>query len=179
MRPCRDGVPAVFFRQHAGQVWLVFRHLPSSAAIRPLSPCHRRYIDLMLEVRATQGTGGAYIALKAAGRAIFHFQPRRFQPLPPDHGDSGVRAECALWPRCCTAFDGREDVRRRLTMLLQKQGPSRRRAPVCLMHREEATPRRRRSNPRRPLPRRRYRPAPRRGRSERFRRARHRRVVRR
>ena len=31
-----------------------------------------------------------------------------------------MRAECALWPRCCTAFDGREDVRRRLTMLLQK-----------------------------------------------------------
>ncbi len=91
--------PAVLFRQHAGQVWLVFRHLPSSAAIRPLSPCHRRYIDLVLEVRTTQGTGVAYIALKAAVRAIFHFRQGAWQSLPPDHGDSGSADRmCPLAP---------------------------------------------------------------------------------
>ena len=122
MRPCRDGVPCSLLLA-ACRTGLA--GIPAPTIFRcntPTVPCHRRYIDLVLEVRTTQGTGGAYIALKAAVRAIFHFRQGAWQSLPPDYGDSGVRTECVLWPRCCAAFDGREDVGQQLTVLLQKTG---------------------------------------------------------
>lgn len=82
----------------------------------PSVPCHRRYIDLMLEVRATQGTGVAHIALKAAaGQSSIsdkvlgsHFL------LVMETAGCGPNVPSA--PRCCTAFDGREDVGQRLTV---------------------------------------------------------------